>query len=85
MTMAEKICKELFQNGGPMKASYPNGKRTAAPARKASGSTPCLEAEQARLLRSWGGLEDEAGNFWGYSYNRDGKRVRVCIPARDED
>ena len=53
MTKADEICKELFKNGGPMKASFPNGKRNAPPAPKASGSTPCLEAEQRRLLRTW--------------------------------
>ena len=25
-------------------------------------------------------FSDANGNHWGWSYNRDGKRVRVCIP-----
>jgi hypothetical protein len=53
MTKADEILKELFQNGGPMKASFPNGKRSAPPPARKSGSTPCLEAEQQRLLRTW--------------------------------
>jgi len=25
---------------------------------------------------------DSDGNYWGYIYDADGKRIRVCIPAK---
>ena len=98
MKTIDKVLSEVLRDG-PMKASFPSGRRGRGPSVEQvatspagwrspelprGGSTKCLEEEQRRLVRTWGGLEDEAGNFWGYSYNRDGKRVLVCIPAREE-
>ena len=43
-----------------------------------------LSATERRIAAGEDFTDDE-GNYWGHTFNNDGKRVRVCIPGRDED
>lgn len=36
---------------------------------------------ETALRRSGANFTDSEGNYWGHAVNRDGKPVRVCIPA----
>jgi hypothetical protein len=39
-------------------------------------------AKQGHHVARWIDGEDEEGNYWGQMFNNDGKRVRICIPAK---